>query len=141
MASGRIECVTGPRICLRPECYICTAAVYLPAGASILTCIAMLRHQQVQATITTAVSVRPRVILQLMVSGLRMHRYRVTVIPTRLYEDQYRAVNVTVVSREHAGQLPAKVENKTPCFKANQHIFCVSFVTIKKLQTIVHSGV
>ena len=41
-------------------------------------------------------------------SGFCIDMYRVTVIPTRLYDDQYNAPSVAVVKTEQEGHLPAK---------------------------------
>ena len=65
-------------------------------------------HQQVTATIITATRARQWVNLVEIVSGFCIDMYRVTVIPTRLYDDQYNAPSVMVVKTEQEDHLPAK---------------------------------
>ena len=70
----------------------------------------MLVHQHETATISTATRVRQWVNLVEIVSGFCIDMYRVTVIPTRLYDDQYNAPSVMVLKTEQEGHLPAKTE-------------------------------
>ena len=65
-------------------------------------------HQQVIATAMTANRVRHGVNLVATVRGFCMQRYLVTVIPTRLYDDQYKAPSVIVVKIEQQLQSPER---------------------------------
>ena len=65
-------------------------------------------HQQVIATAMTANRVRHGVNLVATVREFCMQRYLVTVIPTRLYDDQYKAPNVIVVKIEQQHQSPER---------------------------------